>query len=335
MSKITKYVSDYFLTSQKILAKLNPDNIVVLQFFQRKPFAILAGMDEVLELLVQNTDYKNYKIRYLKNGTRVVKYETVLELEGNLHLFGYLEGVIDGILARSTSIATNAFACKKAAKNKDIIFMSDRCDHYLMHEIDGKAARVGGVTIFSNAAQAGQKNENFGSMPHALIQNFQGDLIKASKAYRKVFPNQKLIALVDFNNDVIADSLAVLSHFGENLAGVRVDTSKNIADKMFVKPQKDEFGINAKLIKKLRSVLDENNGKHVKIIVSSGLNPIKIKELESKNTPVDAYGVGEFMLQIRHHFSADATLLNNQKIAKFGRFYRKNTKLITFDENEN
>ncbi|MXR56032.1 nicotinate phosphoribosyltransferase [Mycoplasma flocculare] len=331
-SNKNKYISDYFLDSQKIIAKFNPKNIVILQFFQRREFAILAGMNEVLELLITNSDYKNYKIRYLKDGTRLGKKEVVLELEGPLHLFGHFEGMIDGILARSTSIATNAYLCKKAANNKDIIFMADRSDHYLMHEIDGKAARIGGISLFSNLAQAGSlKSENFGSMPHALIQNFQGNLIEATRAYAKIFPEKELVALVDFNNDALTDSLAVLAEFGKKLAGIRIDTSKNIADKMFVTPQSDEFGINAKLVKKLRHELDKNHGKHVKIIVSSGLNPLKIKKLEDQNAPIDAYGVGEYMLRIRHHFSADATVLNNQKIAKFGRFYRKNPKLITFD----
>lgn len=327
-----KYISDYFLDSQKILAKFNPKNIVILQFFQRREFAILAGMDEVLDLLIQNSDYKNYKIRYLKDGARLGKREIVLELEGPLHLFGHFEGMIDGILARSTSIATNAYLCKKAAKNKDIIFMADRSDHYLMHKIDGKAARLGGVNLFSNLAQAGsKKSENFGSMPHSLIQNFQGDLIKTANAYRQIFPEKELVALVDFNNDVINDSLAVLAKFGKKLAGVRIDTAHNIADKMFSDPQPDDFGINAKLVKKLREELDKNDGKHVKIIVSSGLTPPKIRKLEQQNSPIDAYGVGEYMLQIRHHFSADATVLNNERIAKFGRFYRKNPKLIPFE----
>ncbi|VEU71510.1 nicotinate phosphoribosyltransferase [Mesomycoplasma ovipneumoniae] len=332
MSKINKYISDYFLDSQKILAKFNPKNIVILQFFQRKDFAVIGGMDEVLNFLVDNTDYKKYKIRYLKDGTRVKKREIVLELEGPLHLFGHVEGIIDGILARSTSIATNAYLCKKAANEKEIIFMADRSDHYLMHQIDGKAAKIGGISIFSNLAQSGKSTtKNFGSMPHSLIQNFDGDLIKTSQAYRKIFPDQPLVALVDFNNNVIEESLAVLAEFGQDLAGVRVDTSSNIADQMFEDPKKDDFGINAKLIKKLREELDKNNGQHVKIIASSGLNPMKIRELEEQNAPVDLYGVGEYMLQIRNHFCADATVLNGKKLAKFGRFYRKNSKLITFE----
>ncbi|WP_434336693.1 nicotinate phosphoribosyltransferase [Mesomycoplasma conjunctivae] len=332
MKKIQDYVSDYFIQTKKIVekSKENKDNIVVLQFFQRQDFAILSGIDEAIALLKKHSKINNYTIRYLPEGSHISAKEVVLELEGRLQDFILYEGIIDGILSRSTSVATNAYNCIQAANGKEIIFMADRSDHYLLQEIDGKAARVGGITNFSSVAQAGKNYENFGSMPHALIQNFSGDLIKACHYYLKTFSNQKLIALVDFNNDVINDSLKVLKEFGEKLIGVRVDTSKAIADKMFTKPQQNQFGVSFDLVTKLRQKLDENGGKHVKIIVSSGFDPKKIAEFEAKKAPVDAYGVGQYMLGIRSTFSADATVLNGKKIAKFGRSYAKNKRLIEY-----
>lgn len=83
-------------------------------------------------------------------------------------------------------------------------------------------------------------------------------------------------------------------------------------------------------VKKLREALDKNNGKHVKITVSSGFDEEKIKQFEAENTPVDAYGVGAALLRIRIHFSADATMLNGKKIAKAGREYLNNPKLLVY-----
>nr|WP_307922511.1 hypothetical protein [Mycoplasmopsis bovis] len=40
--------------------------------------------------------------------------EVALELTGRYQDFGIYEGIIDGILTRSTSIATNAYECVKA-----------------------------------------------------------------------------------------------------------------------------------------------------------------------------------------------------------------------------
>lgn len=324
-----RYVANYFFVAEKIIKKYKPNSIVTMQFFQRKENAILAGMDEALKFLKENTDISKYKIKYLPEGSKIKSLEPVLELEGKYEYFGIYEGVIDGILARSTSIATNAYECKIAANNKPIIYMGDRGDHYINQEIDGKAVEVGGLIGHSTMAGARDNEEViFGSIPHALIQHFDGNLVEAMKAYKDVFPNEKdLIALVDFSNDVISDSLAVLKVFGKQLNGVRVDTSKNMVDKMF-ENEEPQYGVNPEQIKRLRKALDENNGSHVRIIVSSSFTPEKIKMFEEQNAPVDAYGVGDYILKINTQFTCDAVKNNGKDIAKSGRGYRENKKLI-------
>lgn len=333
MKNKRKYVANYFFVADEIIKKHKPDSIVTMQFFQRKERAILCGINEALDFLKENTNIKNYKIKYLPEGTQISALEPVLELEGKYSDFGIYEGVIDGILARSTSIATNAFECKEAANGKEVIYMGDRGDHYINQEIDGHAVEVGGLIGHSTmAGSRGNEDVIFGSIPHALIQHFNGDLLEAMKAYNNTFPNEKeLIALVDFNNDVINDSLKVLKFFGKKLKGVRVDTSKNMVDKMF-ENEEAQYGVNSKQIKRLRNALDQNGGKHVKIIVSSSFNPTKIKEFENKKTPVDIYGVGDYILKINIGFTCDAVRNNGKNIAKEGRKYKKNPRLINFHE---
>lgn len=330
-SKFRYYAANYFFKAQEIVAKFHPNNIVVLQFFQRHDDAILGGMNEALEILEQSTDTSKYQIRYLEEGSIINNREVVLELEGHYQDFGVVEGIIDGVLARSTSIATNAKRCLDAAKGKEIVFMGDRSDHYLMQERDGIAVELAGIKAHStNAGARGREEVVFGSIPHALIQNFKGDLVQVMDYYAKLWPNEKeLIALVDFSNDVISESLKVLQHFGKKLYGVRVDTSKAVMDKMFDRNE-NEYGVTPRQIKKLREALDANNGQHVKIIVSSGFNPQRIAQFEKENTPVDAYGVGEYILQIRNTFSADATMINGTKFAKEGRHYSYNPRLKVY-----
>lgn len=326
--EIKNYVAKYFLITDAILKKYKPDSIVTVQYFQRSDDVILSGMNEVIKLLKENTDTSKYEIKYLEDRTIINNLEPVLQLTGKYKDFGIYEGVIDGILARSTSIATNAYRCIKAAKGKNIVYMGDRGDHYLNQEVDGKAVEDAGIIGHSTFVGAQGKDEViFGSIPHILIQHFNGDLVAAMKAYDATFPNEKeLIALVDFNNDVITDSLLVLKEFGKKLAGVRVDTSKNMVDKMF-ENETSQYGVNVEQIKRLRKALDDNGGKHVKIIVSSGFNPEKIAEFEKNNAPVDSYGVGESILKINIGFSCDAVLLDGKKISKVGRGYRENKKL--------
>lgn len=327
-----KYVSNYFFTADEIIKKFKPDSIVTMQFFQIKDNAILCGIKETLNFLEKNTNTKKYKIKYLPDGTEIKALEPVLELEGHYKEFGIYEGVIDGILSRSTSIATNAYKCKLAANGKEVIYMGDRGDHYLNQEVDGYAVEVGGLVGHSTmAGSRGNKDVIFGSIPHVLIQHFNGNLVETMKAYKKTFPNENnLIALVDFNNDVIKDSLAVLSEFGKELKGVRVDTSKNMIDNMFL-DEKPYYGVNPEQIKRLRKELNKNNGSHVKIIVSSSFDPKKIQQFEDEKTPVDVYGVGNYILKINISFTCDAVKNNNIKIAKVGRGYVKNNKLINYN----
>lgn len=330
MSKMRRYAANYFFKAEGIIKKYSPENIVTLQFFQREDNALLGGMNEVLELLEKETDTSKYEIKYLPEGSIINNMEPVLLLTGHYADFGVYEGMIDGILARSTSIATNAKKCIEAANGKIIVFMGDRSDHYSNQERDGIAVELAGITMHSTNAGA-RDNESvvFGSIPHALIQNFKGDLLKAMIYYQELYNDPDLVALVDFNNNVIEDSIKVLKHFGKELKGVRVDTSKSVRDKMF-KETENEFGVTPNQIKNLRKALDENGGQHVRIIVSSGFDPEKIKYFEKENSPVDAYGVGEYMLQIRNTFSADAVIINGEKLAKEGRKYIENPKLILY-----
>jgi nicotinate phosphoribosyltransferase len=120
-------------------------------------------------------------------------------------------------------------------------------------------------------------------MPHALIHGFNGDIIKSLEAYSELFPNDKLVALVDFDNDVINTSLKVCRHFQNRLNAVRVDTSISLVDKYFtVKENQEKYynenimGINPILIKALRKAMDDEGFNNVKIIVSSGFDKAKI-----------------------------------------------------------
>ncbi|MBW0596781.1 nicotinate phosphoribosyltransferase [Mycoplasma anatis] len=330
MINMKKYTASYFEKTKVILENEKPNNIIVLQFFQRKDNAILAGMSEVLELLEAETDISKYTIRYLPDGSHINNLDIVLELEGHYHDFGIWEGVIDGILARSTSIASNGYACVKAAKGKPIIFMGDRADHYINQEIDGRAIALSGIKSVSTDAQRQEtSDEVFGSVPHVLIQGFGGDLVAAMQAYHKHFPNNKLIALVDYHNDVISESTKIFEAMGDKIWGVRLDTSKNMVDHMFDN-EEAQYGVNIEQVKRLRNHLDKIGANSYKIVVSSGFNPEKIELFEENNAPVDFYGVGQSIFKLSNSFSADATILNGKPEAKEGRGYRHNPNLIVY-----
>lgn len=325
-----KYSARYFEKTKLISEKFLPNSIITLQFFQWDDNVVLCGINDCLEILEKETDTSKYSIKYLKDGTIINSRDIVLELEGHYSHFGMFEGIIDGILARASSLATNARNVVNAAKGKKVIYMGDRADHYSLQPFDGYAISIGGIETQVTLAHIEKHDGNaVGTVPHALIQMFGGDLIKAMHTYKETFPEEKLTALVDFNNDVITDTLLVLKEFGNDLSAVRVDTSSSMIDKCF-NGDVNEKGVSKNLIKKLRESLDAHNGKHVKIVVSSGFNIDKILDFEKNNVPVDVYGVGASLLKINRLFSADAVLLDGKKVAKAGRGYINNPSLIQY-----
>ena len=327
----------YFLKTREIVKEFLPNNIVTMQFFQ-KEHAVLCGTDEVIALLHTFADEpEKLEIYSLKDGDKISPFETVLTITGPYQNFGYLEGIIDGILARRTSVATNVYNVVKAAAlsgvQKPIIFMGDRDDHFMMQAGDGYAAFIGGSTAqATHAMNEWWGKQGMGTMPHALIQLFDGDVVAAAKAYHAKYPDDDLIVLVDYNNDCITDALKVAREFGDKLKAVRVDTSRTMIDQYFIRHPEvlgtfDPRGVNPPLIFALREALDREGFEHVKIVVSGGFNEQRIIEFEKQGVPVDMYGVGGSLLKVHIGFTGDNVLLNGKHQAKAGRRYRPNPRL--------
>ena len=320
------FSASYFIKTEKIIKNCFPDVVVTMQFFTRKD-SVLCGVDESIALLhtfAKNPE--NLEIYALNDGDEVKPFEPVLKIKGRYQDFGYLEGVIDGILARRTSVCTN---CKEIFKVKSdtssVMFFGDRDDDPVNHKGDGYAAYVAGIKLVCTDAMGEWTGlKGIGTMPHALIVMHKKDLIAASEAFQKAFPNDNLTVLVDTNNDVINDSLLVARHFKEKLWGVRVDTSISLQDKYFQRlnePYDDMStrGVNVKLIKALRKALDDEGFNHVKIVVSSGFDAEKVKLFTKENAPVDTYGIGGSLIKCTRSFTGDVVNIDGISMAKEGR----------------
>ncbi|MFD1739298.1 nicotinate phosphoribosyltransferase [Bacillus salitolerans] len=327
----------YFLKTKEIIKKYKPNNTVTMQFFQ-KQHGVLCGTDEVIALVKTFAEHpEELEIHSLKDGDKITPFETVLTIKGPYQYFGYLEGIIDGILARRTSVATNVYNVMKAASisgvQKPVIFMGDRDDHFTQQAGDGYAAYIGGSKAqATHAMNEWWGKKGMGTMPHALIQLFDGDVVAAAKAYHEMFPEDELIVLVDYNNDVVIDALKVAHEFGEKLKAVRIDTSRTMIDQYFVRHPEvlgtfDPRGVNAPLVFALRNALDQEGFEHVKIVVSGGFNEKRIHEFEEQQVPVDMYGVGSSLLKINIGFTGDNVELNGEPCAKAGRRLRPNPRL--------
>ncbi|UZK64545.1 nicotinate phosphoribosyltransferase [Mycoplasma mycoides subsp. capri] len=332
------FIADYFKKTVEILKNFKHDQIITMQFFQRHDNVVLCGISEVIDLLkFASPNYDDLEIYALNDGDIINSKEPVLKITGKYQDFGWLEGMIDGILSRNTSIATNSKQIIDAANNKDVLNMLDRADNYLTLASDGYASYIGGFRLFVTQASLEYINDKTilqpsGTMPHALIQAFNGNTLKAADAFYKTYPNNKLVVLIDYENDCVNMATKIGKHFKEKLYAVRLDTSENLVDKFFINNkeyinQTNLNGVSEQLVREVRKALDSVGCNHTKIIVSSSFSANKIKEFESKNVPVDIYGVGSALAKINIHFTGDAVLINNQKQAKFGRENIENLRL--------
>jgi nicotinate phosphoribosyltransferase len=328
------YTANYFLKAREVVLKNKPNQIVTMQFFQRTNDAMACGIDESIALVhTFAISPQELTIYALNDGDLISANEPVLKITGKYENFGFLESMIDGILARRSSVATNVYRVMKVLKGKPIFSMADRQDDYLTQVGDGYATYVAGITKVSTDAQGlWWGGHGVGTMPHALIEIFDGDIIKAADAYHKTFPNEKVTALIDYNNDVITDSLLLANHLKKELNGVRVDTSKSLIDHYFDDKDTSGFdphGVCKELIVALRKALDDAGFNYVKIIVSSSFNAKKIDEWIKLGIPVDLYGVGtEFVNNMTVGYTGDLVELNGKPQAKEGRHNIPSTRLI-------
>lgn len=356
------YYSDAYFNRMKTILKgenLNP--VVMYQVFQRQ-HAVLCGIDEAIAILKQGCDDPSQlKIKALREGDLISPKEVVMTVETPVQNICHLETTWLGVLKRPTAIASNVKKLVEAANGKPLLFFAARFDHYKMQSIDGYAALKGGASGVSSDANAWWQGEKgIGTMPHALIAAFGGDTVKASLAFDKHMPdNINRIPLVDFDNDCIGTSIAVVDTFREQaylkevpngnpqdsinlpaskfigtgngkIYGVRFDTSGNMRDRSVTPTNRElSLGVCPDLVCKARHEFDFQGWHDLKISVSGGFNVKRIQEYEAIGVPVDIYCVGSNVYRdmTDYDFTADIVRVDGKPLSKIGRWENKNDRL--------
>jgi nicotinate phosphoribosyltransferase len=345
------------------------DLVVEAQIFNRRsPFALMAGVDAALAMLRYATGYyngeifvetwKELNVTAVEDGV-ITGYEgnpenvqTVIEIRGRYRDFALLETTILGILTRASRIATNVYSVLEISNGKPLMFFPARFDLPDVQAVDGYAYwlavqchnKTSGHNIsplVSTDAQASWwGGVGGGTVPHALIACFMGDIGETMLAFARYIPVETpRIALVDFDNDCVGASLAAVNaywphyraalQFGDHedqqrwtLYGVRLDTSANVQD-VSLAPD-DPTGVNPKLVRLVREALDnawqawdvpgdlldaaKAYCRSVKIVVSGGFNRDRIQEYEQAGVPVDVYAVGSSTLRNDPQTNTDFTM---------------------------
>ncbi|WP_418790821.1 nicotinate phosphoribosyltransferase [Phosphitispora sp. TUW77] len=341
----------------------NGDIIVEMQFFtRRRPFSLIAGTDEAIAILRECTGYFNDKGQFV-NTYHTMEVEAamdgvvnfyegnpkevspIMKIKGKYRDFARLETPILGVLTESTRIATNVYNVLAAAGGKDIMFFPARFAHYKVQEMHGyayalavkaynqKYGKSSRAIVSTNAQGNWWGAHGGGTVAHASIACFLGDTAETMMQFCRVVPQEvPRIALVDFHNDCVGDTLKVMEkmflaflelyqagRYNEaekyRLFGVRLDTSGNMRD-VSIPPLGDknlDCGVNPRLVWNVRNAIDRAYEswdfpdsyaelakawcQQVKIIATGGFDAAKISRFEEMRVPVDIYGVGSSFLE--------------------------------------
>lgn len=346
---------------------------VEMQFFTRRPGkTVIVGVDKALAMLRHCTGYfdeqgewvetwQHLRVTAVHDGATTeyqgdaLRVQPVINIRGRYRDFALLETPMLGILSRGSRIATNVYNVLRAARGKQVLFFPARFDLHEVQAADGYAYDIavarfnrdyeGRLLSFVSTDAQGDwwGGGGGGTIAHAAIACFLSDTAAAMMAFAKYVPPEVLrIALVDFNNDSILDSLrvmkamfaqyAALVEAGDEaearryvLYGVRLDTSGGLRD-VNVPPLGDpalDLGVTPRLVFNVRQALDsawenwelpphqlelaQSYCRAVKIVATGGFNPEKISRFEKLKVPADIYGVGSSLLSNDKETNTDFT----------------------------
>ncbi len=344
---------------------------VEMQFFtRRRPNTVVVGVDKALAMLRHCTGFvdpdgrfvetwQNLRVEAVHDGATVLydgdpsRIQPVIKVRGRYRDFALLETPILGILGRASRIATNVYRTLVAARGKPVLFFPARFD---VHEVQAADGYAYSVAVQRFAYDRGAQPQSYvstdaqgewwgghggGTVAHAAIACFLGDISAAMLAFARFRPPEvPRIALVDFENDSVTDSLRTLeAMFNEHrrwtdagqpeqarkyvLYGVRLDTSGAVRD-VNVPPlglAQLDLGVVPRLVFAVREALDgawlawdlpaewvdraKSYCRDVRIVVTGGFDPEKIDWFETLGVPADIYGVGSSLM------SNDASLGTN------------------------
>lgn len=305
-----QYADKYFLRSNEILKAEGLNPWVNMQVFVRQGPGKVDGMDEAVRLIADNSNIAQVggRIYAKRDGDAYQSTETVMNIVAPIQEIMELETIYLGALTKGITLANggktpdlkdigkNVAQVVELAGKRPVLYFGARHWHYEMDAAIAKTAFDNGASDASTdngAATLGKKG--VGTIPHALENIYawkygkDNAVVEATKAFDRVMdPAIRRIALVDYNNKEITDSIATAEALGDRLFGVRVDTpGENIAEGGFPSENGDPghywtgTGVTIKGVGNLRQGLDRKGYRDVKIILTSGFsNPNKVQAFD-------------------------------------------------------
>ncbi|MBN8548518.1 MAG: nicotinate phosphoribosyltransferase [Deltaproteobacteria bacterium] len=317
------YIDVYFHRTLEILKAEGLNPWVRGQVMIRKGPGTVGGIDEAIAAIEKydSSAQSTGRIWALEEGESYDARETLLIAEKPIQSFVDLETLYLGVLSRGTTSASDGVdtidfrrakekmaAVVSAAEGRPVFYFGARHWDFREDAAIAQAAFDGGATGASTdiaAALIGKKG--LGTIPHVL-ENIMAwrygkdqAVVEATKAFdRHIDSKIPRIALIDYNNREIDDSLATARALEGRLYGVRVDTcGENVAQGACLSPMSAQSllwkqeglrlpeldapeakywygsGVTVTGVFALRRALDAAGFQDVKIVLSSGFADVQ------------------------------------------------------------
>jgi len=357
-----QYIDKYFLRAKEILVKENLNPFVKAQVFIRKGECSVYGLDEAIAILKKyNPNPQNMKIFALQEGDYFKGGECLMTIEAPIQDIIDLETMYLGVLSSETSV-DNELAINLAdvednmrkivdlVKPRPVSYFGARHWHYKWDNSIARACKRAGATNCSTDAGAkawGRDSKGIGTIPHALEAIYHwdsceklGGVFEATVAFHthidKTVPR---IALVDYANQEITDSLAIARELGKDLYGIRIDTcGENYMQGIipsnqlgYHKKYWNDKGVSIYGVYLVRKLLNDSGFGKVKVILSSGFgNPEKVKAFLDAEKILnmklfDSLGVGGVFES--RMATMDIIKVEDKEIHKVGRLPKDTSRL--------
>jgi nicotinate phosphoribosyltransferase len=295
------------------LQRHNPEAVFEM-FFRRPPFdggfAVFAGLETLLKSIadfhfdeedlsflseqkVFRKEFLDYlqgfrfqgEIHAVDEGTLVFPNEPLIRVRAALVEAQLLESLLLNIVNFQTLIATKAARIFLASEGGAILEFGMRRAHGVNGALGAtRAAFIGGAAGTSNTLAGKLFNIPVkGTMAHSWIMSFESEL-EAFQKYAEVYPDDcvLLIDTYDTLKSGLDNAIKIgkkLQEEGHDSFGVRLDS-----------------GDLEYLSKRVRERLDQAGLKNAKIAASNELDEGIIRQLITKNAPIDMWGVGTHLV---------------------------------------
>lgn len=287
-------------------------------FFRKVPddggFAVMAGLEQLIEYISNlcfeedDIEYLRSKgifneqfLTYLKNfkfscdiyavpeGTPIFPGEPIVKVVGPIIEAQLIETMVLLTINHQCLIATKSNRIVRAAKGRPVMEFGSRRAQGSNGAVHGaRASYIAGCCgTACTISDKLYKIPALGTMAHSWVQMFDTEY-DAFLAYAKTYPDSCTLLIDTYNviNSGLPNAIRVFKEYlipnGYRPAGVRIDS-----------------GDITYLSKKVRTILDREGLKDVKIVISNSLDEYIIRGLLNQGACIDSFGVGERLITSR------------------------------------